>query len=251
MKRIPILMSGPMVRASLHPDPALRKTETRRLPGLKRINASPDDWCVAYPDGAGTGWIFWSHDGPDKAEFTRRAYPGAEGIRCPYGNAGDILWYRETWCNVADDDAMGRAWDSRDNFRYRATEPCPADYLWHPSIFMPREAARLRYRVGASRPERLHAIDEAGAIREGMLAITWLDLIELGASRRALVAAAASVGFTRAVSDVGPANLLDRWWDSLPARSRFIAAFDLINPGAWALNPWCWVISDLTRVESP
>lgn len=43
-----------------------------------------------------------------------------------------------------------------------------ADYKWHPSIHMPREAARIFLRVTDVRVERLQEIDDNGIASEGL-----------------------------------------------------------------------------------
>ena len=66
MKEIPILMSGPMVRAIIEG----RKTQTRRI-------VKPQFGCkYEMPD-------YWSD--------------GKQGIKCPYGVPGDRLWVKETF----------------------------------------------------------------------------------------------------------------------------------------------------------
>lgn len=80
---------------------------------------------------------------------------------------GDILWVRETWC-----ESLGQA----GKYFYRAYAG-PRDEMkeyahsfnrWHPSIHMPREAARIFLRVTEVRAERLQDIDDAGVLDEGL-----------------------------------------------------------------------------------
>lgn len=75
--------------------------------------------------------------------------------------AGDILYVRETWSPVSVNPK-----------RYLYKTHCPeADNLpvkWHPSIHMPKEAARIFLRVTNVRVERLQDITEEQAIHEGI-----------------------------------------------------------------------------------
>lgn len=86
--------------------------------------------------------------------------------RAPY-QPGDVLWVRETWCEV-----MGR----KGKYLYRAyagERDDTRDYAialntWRPSIHMPREAARIFLRVKNVRVERLQELTLKDAEMEGM-----------------------------------------------------------------------------------
>jgi hypothetical protein len=132
-----------------------------------------------------------------------------EILTCPYGKPGDILWVRETWCVGAWDENTGsicvdykadgcarRDWIRIENnarfekYWIESTddastaglsfdgdgqyhwEPGQGPTRWRPSIFMPREAARIFLRVTNVRVERLQEITEDEARAEG---INWLD----------------------------------------------------------------------------
>jgi hypothetical protein len=69
---------------------------------------------------------------------------------------GDVLWVRETW-----------RFDEGEYF-YKADDDCPEGYDWKPSIFMPKEAARIFLKVTGIRCERLQDITEEDAIKEGV-----------------------------------------------------------------------------------
>lgn len=64
--------------------------------------------------------------------------------------AGDILWVRETWTSVPGG-----------SYIYKVSVECPDAWrgTWHPSIHMPKEAARLFLRVVAVWVERLKDIN--------------------------------------------------------------------------------------------
>ena len=75
-------------------------------------------------------------------------------INSPY-QPRDILYVRETWHQHYDG-----------SFAYKATDP--KNTGWHPSIHMPREAARIFLEVTDVRVERLQEITEEDAIKEGV-----------------------------------------------------------------------------------
>lgn len=77
-----------------------------------------------------------------------------ERFHKPY-RPGDILYVRETWTQDGD------------VFRYKAGF-YDQNRRWHPSIHMPREAARIFLRVTDVRVERLQGITESEAEKEGL-----------------------------------------------------------------------------------
>lgn len=183
----PILFNTEMVRAIL----AGRKTETRRV--------------VKFPEGM-TGRL------PTNAN-DHLFYPC--GIKYPPYKKGDILYVRETWTTTpngqdylykADSDTDGAF--IRDK---RGALNCPR---WHPSIHMPKEAARIFLRVTDVRAERLRDITEADAVKEGLYKGWRLS----GRGSLALSARQAFMWLWETVTRDGPAYK------------------------TWACNPWVWVI---------
>lgn len=161
MNEHPILFSAPMVRAIL----AGCKTQTRRV--CKKAQDA-DESAYAVCRAAKSGWIAWfcqtkKNITPEALvnteAFTKKAYE--HGFKCPYGEVGDRLWVRETFCYAG---VMRK--DGHDRVAYRATEGSNAD-CWKPSIFMPRWASRITLEVTDVRVEHLQAITEADAIAEG------------------------------------------------------------------------------------
>lgn len=131
MKIRPILFNTEMVRAILEG----RKTCTRRV--LKQ----PFE---VHPNGYITK-------------------PWGNERLCPYippYQPGDILYVRETWCK-------GSYGDEKEKYYYKADDNnffC----TWHPSIHMPKEAARIWLKVTNVRVERLQEITDDGCIAEGV-----------------------------------------------------------------------------------
>lgn len=111
-------------------------------------------------------------------------------LKPPYG-VGDILYVRETWrkfCAVEKRWLNGESFtcDEHFGFQYKAGEGIKYDdYFipfedefntveytfdgkWHPSIHMPKEAARIFLRVNNVRVERLQQITNEDVCREGV-----------------------------------------------------------------------------------
>lgn len=185
MNEHPILVSAPMVRAILDG----RKTQTRRIIRWPKICRDPDDdvsWIQSvHQDGAGD-WIAWSSTAPDLAVFTKNAYPGGNGIQCPYGKPGDHLWMREKWRPYCYSGSLGAgimyyasyphdrpasapahdsAWAKHDE---RARKILDDKNQWRSSIHMPRWASRLTLELTGVRVERVQDISNADALAEGV-----------------------------------------------------------------------------------
>ena len=95
-------------------------------------------------------------------------------VRSPY-QVGGILyvreaWYYETFYEDTDDITALPFGNCSWRYVYKADRP---DYPvipdhWHPSIHMPKEAARIFLRVTNVRVERLQDIDDDGVVAEGL-----------------------------------------------------------------------------------
>lgn len=126
MRIIPILFNTDMVRALLEE----RKSVTRRV--------------VKFPVGM-TGRL------PPSGARDYLYYPGGI-MRSPY-EYGDILYVRETWCNVNKPEYEPEYYYFADT-KY-VEDYCPSEWKWRPSIHMPKEAARIFLKVKSTRAERL------------------------------------------------------------------------------------------------
>ena len=158
MRELPILMSGPLVRAVL----AGQKTQTRRP--IKREN-KPDpgfEWAECLCREIDPS------DTPCATCASR--FPGLAA-------AGDVLWVRETWDwrdwqSGADGKIrIAYAADGAQVVRVAPPDWNPTIYNaehWRPSIHMPRWACRLRLPLVKVRIERVQSISEADAIAEGL-----------------------------------------------------------------------------------
>ena len=163
----PILFNTEMVRAILDG----RKTCTRRIckdaneytvPDMDFYNADRRTYAV--------------HNFADKEQMEQLSTAERTCPICP----GDILYVRETWehfdCCCCEGDEHGNCYQEPQQnvlnksygcYMYRATDEIYGDARWHPSIHMPKEAARIWLKVTDVRVERLQSITVEGAIREG------------------------------------------------------------------------------------
>lgn len=205
----PILFNTEMVEAIL----AGRKTQTRRIVKKKYSNTD----LVMFTNKHGTRLVERQNDAPPPREYTDE-----NGVRhtvvhlvahrelVPPCSPGDVLWVRETWAHPSETEIRNGA--DADMFIYKADSPLlPAAYdRWHPSIHMPKAAARIFLRVKDVRSRRLHHMDSLDGLAEGILP----DYI----------------GTTIRVIDK-----FVELWDST------IKPADLDKYG-WDANPWVWVI---------
>lgn len=190
----PILFNGEMVRAILDG----RKTCTRRiLKGGIPFDEKAEYWNVLKKGE-------WS--GPICSEYFIK-----QGS--PY-KPGDILYVRETWCGLPVNEAGH--FRGHHIYYYRADgdlRPEGWRGAWHPSIHMPKEAARIWLKVTGVRVERLQDMTDDDAEAEGCFDYT-----------------STALGFP----DI---------WESTIKKS------DLDSYG-WAANSWVWVI-EFERCEKP
>jgi hypothetical protein len=106
---------------------------------------------------------------------------------------------------------------------------------WRPSIHMPKRASRLTLIVTGYRIERLHDIDEAGAIAEGVE--------EVSAKWPPNEADDFEGAPYPSYADYGP-NANGCFAGPGAARLSYMKLWNAINgPDAWAANPWVEVTS--------
>lgn len=148
-----------MMQANL----AHRKTETRRTRGLDGINEHPDNWVLCT-----VGDI--THNKKKArygAIFQHKANPLNVGfIPSPYGQKGDLLWFRERITTETYDGTKYNYYAG--NIEVEHNEAYRNLTKWKPSIHMPKDAARVWAIVEDVRIERLHDITEESAIAEGI-----------------------------------------------------------------------------------
>ena len=205
MKMKPILFNTEMVRAILDG----QKTVTRRV-----IKPQPEGaHCVLDYDEGTRSYIFLCGNrgtGGILADWEK-------AVKMPY-HPGDILYVRETFATLLYRDGHTR-------HVYKATDTYPFGeafvlrFRWHPSIHMPKEAARIFLRVTDVRAERLQDIDYEGCKSEGIWDDykTYSEKYHENLARRAYL------------------YCFSELWDST------IKKADRPKYG-WAANPWVWVI---------
>jgi len=208
----PILFSGEMVKVILEG----RKTQTRRV-----IKPQP----VSYHPHHVLDYVSWK-----TVDCKLVSFPIFVNKYCPYGQAGDLLWVRETWatiCKVAIPycECETEA-DRKENhyIEYRADtgNPYPGDWpedeargndeapKWKSPYHMPRWASRITLEIVSVCVERVQDITGADVASEG-------------------------VEFPDATAIT---TVAERWkpfrdlWDSINAKRGY----------GWDANPWVWVL---------
>lgn len=198
----PILFNTEMVRAILDG----RKTVTRRL--VKFLSRKNPNWTGYVKDG------LMLYNGRNEPCIKKTPY-----------QPGDILYVRETWCGLPVNEAGH--FRGHPIYYYRADgdlRPEGWRGAWHPSIHMPKEAARIWLKVTDVRVERLQEITEVGIQKEG---------VEVDPKECA--------GKFDFISELF--LLFQRLWNSTIKKS------DLDRHG-WDASPWVWVI-EFERCEKP
>ena len=210
----PILFNTEMVRAILEG----RKSCTRRIVKPQQLIGMLPDKCKS---GAPEEFLkekklmFKPYCDMTDIELINTAY------KAPY-QIGDILYVRETWM-----DYTGLTMYKADCDNYRLESLNFAGFGWHPSIHMPKEAARIWLKVTDVRVERLQEITEEQASAEGTN--PWDE------------ACYENNGWHPTLSDPdsgGEPNIIDgfhKLWDSTIKKN------DLDRYG-WNTNPWVWGI---------
>lgn len=200
----PILFNTDMVRAILDG----RKTCTRRI--VKGF--IPNDAVWGYTAFTPKGCISCILRGTFADGY------GEKFFKLPY-QPGDILYVRETW-------SYPISLNSGMQYVYRADEIAETGFkneshIWHPSIHMPKEAARIWLRVTDVRVERLREISAESALTEGAD-----KYVHLNGKFDENAILTSFIGI----------------WDSTIKKS------DLDYYG-WSANPWVWVI-EFERCEA-
>nr|DAE66884.1 MAG TPA: hypothetical protein [Bacteriophage sp.] len=195
----PILFNVEMVRAILDG----RKTCTRRI--CKDTNeCTVPDMDFFDPEKR----TYAVHNYADKEHTDKLSIAERTCPICP----GDILYVRESYSELSF------------GYVYKADGE-NIDHLgnvikWHPSIHMPKEAARIWLKVTDVRVEQLQDIDGKGCVKEGI-------------EEEPL----------KYVGDEFVKGMFHDLWDSTIKKS------DLDRYG-WDANPWVWVI-EFERCEKP
>ena len=225
----PILFNTEMVRANLDG----RKSCIRRL--VKGF----------VPDDAIWGYTAFTPKGYISCRGTFADGYGEKFFKLPY-QPEDILYVRETW-NKGLERYMYRAdYSDTEKFYQGGKE---IEMKWHPSIRMPKEAARIWLKCTDVRVERLQEITESGAKAEGIRGYT-----KDGNLYKYAVTDDWWIDYHNKHKEI----VTGTWWQDMPrtAKDAFsylwnstIKKSDLDLYG-WNANPWVWTI-EYERCEKP
>lgn len=205
MRETGILFKGEMVRAVLRGT----KTMTRRIVKPQLMIRDDGDFETASLTKAMLRKVF-------------KEMPESFGPTyfCPYGQPGDRLWVKETFCCVHGFGGSERT--AQDALVFRADDGEDAREItklrgWTPSLLMPRIYSRILLEITSTRVERLQAISGMDAKREGVTIPSHL-----------------------------PQDGADLDW----ARREFQDLWIRINgEPSWHSDPWVWVL-EFHRVEA-
>lgn len=231
MKERGMIFNGEMVRALLDG----RKTQTRRI-------------MKPQPEPCPRGGHWWPSNVfktmlhvEDEMQNGKGGWGGLVGDACPFGDVGDRIWVRETWAEAgasAPDLKLYRANYPEHVPSIYENVPPAEEIRWTPSIHMPRTASRILLEITGVRVERLNAISEEDAIKEGMQGV--ICPCCKGDSEYSTSQYDAE---TLAVVDEIPCRACES------NRSKFFTLWDSIyGYGQHCIGEWVWVI-EFKRVE--
>lgn len=202
----PILFNTEMVRAILDG----RKTCTRRIcrdaneyvvPDMDFYNAEKRTYAVHN---------FADQEHTEQLSIAERTCP-----ICP----GDILYVRETWYKSPSRYMYRADYSHTEQFYTGGKE---VSIKWHPSIHMPKEAARIWLRVTDVRVERLQEMTGQDVLKEGLNSHVHPQASYFDGNQR---------------------EMFEKLWNSTIKKS------DLDRYG-WDASPYVWVI-EFERCEKP
>lgn len=220
----PILFSGEMVRAILDG----RKTMTRRVVKPQPVEVNTGNEL--------RGWVWLGRRSPFDSVDSIHCNDFAEQIaaRCPYGNAGDRLWVRESFqiyhedgagglsviCPTGARDRDGVVKYMADSTETQADREAHGTLSWRPSIHMPRDASRLTLEITEVRVERIQDATREDAVAEGVEGWGYQD------------------SYTGDCDGQHPEEVFRDLWNTLNEKRGY----------GWDVNPWVWVIG-FRRIE--
>lgn len=207
----PILFNTEMVRAILDG----RKTVTRR------INKDANDYVIPDMDFYDSDKRTYAvHNYLDKEHTNKLSIAERTCPICP----GDILYVRETWSEWTD-GYVYKAWN--EPFPQAGQMPI---MKWHPSIHMPKEAARIWLKVTGVRVEQLQDMKDEDCEKEGL-------------ENFCKKCSALFSECDACLNDGGIKEDFKELWNSTIKKSD-------IDTYGWGASPWVWVI-EFERCEKP
>ncbi|HCT5932486.1 TPA: hypothetical protein OT246_002679 [Klebsiella pneumoniae] len=232
MKERGMIFNSEMVRAILDG----RKTQTRRI--MKVQPESNQLGLLLITDStkhSDIGKYHWAESNATGNHVRSKLFSS------PFGAVGERIWVRETWAEAgasAPDLKLYRANYPEHVPSIYENVPPAEEIRWTPSIHMPRWASRILLEITGVRVERLNAISEEDAQREGVHTEVWDQTV---------------VARNYAARD----EFFQFWSEDMPHyvemnqlyRSSFRSLWESIYGAEnWQANPWVWVIS-FKRVE--
>lgn len=206
----PILFNTEMVRAILDG----RKSCTRRI-------VKPQQFIGMLPDKCKNGapeeflkekkLMFKPYCDMTDIELINTAYKASY-------QPGDILYVRETWSEGYEEGTY--IYRASDKLADLPTFKESSKLIYHPSIHMPKEAARIWLKVTGVRVERLQEITSEQISREGV-----------------------EVEYPHVLNGEEKRYAFSTLWNSTIKKSD-------IDTYGWDANPWVWVI-EFERCEKP
>lgn len=221
----PILFNAEMVRAILDG----RKTCTRRV-----IKPQPQSrLCYTYAGSHNDCIGKWTYPNRGAHKLWGEEYKLPENIKDeelskrwnpPY-HTDDILYVRETWSEGYEDGTY--IYRADDKLADLPTFKESSKLIYHPSIHMPKEAARIWLKITNVRVERLQDITVDGCHREGINIET----------------SAVTDGETLNRKHDFSLEKFETLWNSTVKKSD-------IDRYGWNANPYVWVI-EFDRCDKP
>jgi hypothetical protein len=215
VKERPILMSESMASAAFDGKKTMTRRVCKKIPTYLHLGRPIMDWPLSGVYQEDDKWYLEVQTDVDDNS--------RDEIKCPYGDIGDRLWVRETWgCPSADhplcpggrkptrgDKIFYRA-DPADAWQWRGGDGC-GEFVWRPSIFMPRWACRTILEITEMRLERLHE----------------MTMLELDAEGTPWEPSNGLDG------DASRLEWFKKLWDKLNAKRGY----------PYDSNPFCWAVS--------
>lgn len=147
MKERPIIFGAEMVRAILDGN----KTQTRRVLKQQPVDILP----MKIPDR----WVCLIKRGPNRGQV----------IKCRFGEAGDLLWVRETWATLPHYNHLPpREIPDFAEIAYKADGLGRLHGKTRSPIHMPRWASRITLEIIGVKVERVQDISNTDCFSEGI-----------------------------------------------------------------------------------
>ena len=204
--------------------PILFNTETEMVRAILDGRKSCTRRLVKFFSGENPRWTGYIKDG--LMLYNGKNEPCIR--KAPY-QPGDILYVRETWSEGYEDGTY--IYRADDKLTDLPTFKESSKLIYHPSIHMPKEAARIWLKVMNVRVERLQEMKPVDVIKEGAYSDCWDCLNTYGES-----GSQCCYGTEEQCSQCDEVMMeWEKLWTSTIKKSN-------LNRYGWDANPWVWVI---------